>query len=73
MLDNRHAIAEALGLLHQMRGEQHRLATLANAAHHVPDRAPGLRIEPGRQLVEQDDLGIVDQRERDEEPLLLTA
>ena len=45
----------------------------ADAAHQLPDRAPRLRIEAGRQLVEKDDFGIVDQRQRDEQPLLLAA
>ena len=39
----------------------------------IPDRPPGLRVEPRRQLVEEHELGLVDQRERDEEPLLLAA
>ncbi len=39
----------------------------------VPDRAPRLRIEAGRELVEEHDLGVVDERERDEQPLLLAA
>jgi hypothetical protein len=38
-----------------------------------PDRAAGLRIEAGGELVEEHDVGLVDQRERDEEPLLLAA
>ena len=46
---------------------------VADAAHQLPDRAARLRIEAGRQLVEEHDLGIVDERERDEEPLLLAA
>ena len=49
------------------------LPRCADAAHEIPDRAPRLRIEPRRQLVEEDDFGIVDERERDEEPLLLAA
>ena len=72
-LDDGHAVAQPLGLLHQVRREQHRLAALADAAHHLPDRPPGLRIEAGRQLVEQHDVGIVDERQRDEEPLPLPS
>ena len=52
---------------------KHRLAARADAAHELPDRAARLRIEPGRQLVEEHDLGIVDERQRDEQPLLLPA
>ena len=35
--------------------------------HEVPDRAPCLRIEAGRQLIEQHHLGIVNQGQCDEE------
>ena len=38
----------------------------------LPDRPARLRIEPGCQLIEKHDFGIVDQRERDEESLLLS-
>ena len=56
-----------------MGREKHGLAALANAAHQLPDRTPRLRIEAGRELVEEHHVGIVDQRQRDEEPLLLAA
>src|SRR5262245_7650092 len=46
-LDDRDAVAETLGFFHQMGGEQDGLSPLADAAHHVPDRATGLRIETG--------------------------
>src|SRR5262249_28172607 len=48
-------------------------ATLANAAHQVPNRAARLRIETCRQLVEKYQLWIIDESECDEKPLLLTA
>jgi hypothetical protein len=35
--------------------------------------APRLRVEPGGQLVEQDDFRIVNQGKGDEETLLLSA
>ena len=53
--------------------EEDRLAALADAAHQLPDRAPRLRVQPGGQLVEKHHLRIVDQRQRDEQPLLLAA
>ena len=49
------------------------LPRCADAAHQLPDRAPRLRVEAGRQLVEKHHLRIVDQRQRDEQPLLLAA
>ena len=73
VVDDCDPIAEALGFLHQVRGQEHRLAALADAAHEIPDRATRLRIEAGRQLVEKYEFGIVDQREGDEQALLLTA
>jgi hypothetical protein len=57
MIDDGHAIAEALGLLHQMRREKHGLAARANAADKIPDGAARLRVEAGRQLIEKHQLG----------------
>ena len=57
----------------EVRREEHRLAAVADAADQVPDRAARLRVEPGGQLVEEHDLRIVDERQRDEQPLLLAA
>ena len=73
VVDDRHAVAEPLGFLHQVRRQKDRLAALADAAHEIPDRPPRLRVESGRQLVEKHQLRVVDERERDEEPLLLAA
>src|SRR2546425_8895501 len=73
VLDDRHPIAQSLGLLHEMRRQEDRLAARADAAHQLPDRAARLRIEPGGQLVEEHDVGVVDQGQHDEQPLLLTA
>src|SRR6185437_15235045 len=58
---------------HEMRGQQYRLAALADVAHQLPDRATRLRVEARRELVEKDDFGIVDERQRDEQPLLLPS
>ena len=49
------------------------LATLPDAANQVPDRAPCLRVESGRQFVEEYQFGVVDEREGDEEALFLAA
>ena len=73
LLDDGDTIAQPLRFFHQVRGEKHRLAAVANAAHQIPNRAARLRVETGRQLVEKHDLGLVDQCERDEQPLLLAA
>src|SRR2546423_71157 len=73
MLDYRNAVAESFGFFHQVRREKHRRAPVSDAGHKGPDRAARLRIEPGGELVEEYNFRLVDERERDEEPLLLSA
>ena len=73
VLDDGDAVAEALGFLHQVGGQEDGLAAVADAAHQVPDGAPRLRVEAGGELIEEDDFRIVDERERDEQALLLAA
>ena len=72
-VDHAQVVAQPFGFFHQMRGHEHGLAAFADAAHQIPDRTARLRVEPGRQLVEKHELGIVDQRQRNEQPLLLAA
>src|SRR5439155_8450691 len=73
VLDDRHAVAESFGFFHQVSCEKYRGATVSDAGHEGPDRAPRLRIESRRELVEEHDLRLVDEGQRDEEPLLLSA
>src|SRR5579872_63321 len=73
VLDDGYPIAQAFGLLHEMSGQENRLAALTNAAHQVPNRAPRLRVQPRRQFVEKYQFRIVDQRKRYEQSLLLAA
>src|SRR5579871_3325611 len=73
MLDDGYPIAQAFSLLHEMSGQENGLAALANAAHQLPNRAPRLRVQARRQFVEKNQLGIVDQRKRDEQSLFLAA
>src|ERR1700688_673667 len=56
-----------------MSGQEDGLAALADAAHQVPDRASRLGVQPGSQLVEKHHLWIVNQRKRNEQPLLLAS
>ena len=44
VLDNGHTIAQPLGFLHQVCGQENGLAAVADAAHQVPDGPPGLRV-----------------------------
>jgi hypothetical protein len=53
VLHDGYAVAQPLGLFHQMGRQEHRLASLADAAHQIPDRVPRLRVEAGGQLVEK--------------------
>src|ERR1700680_4385935 len=73
VFDDCYPVAQPFGLLHEMSGQENRLAALADAAHQVPDGAPRLRVQPGGQLVEKHHLRIVDQRKRNEQSLLLAA
>src|SRR5205823_1446858 len=42
-------------------------------ADHLPRRTPRGRVEPGRRLVQEEELGVADEREREVEPALLAA
>ncbi len=70
---DRDAIAQRLGLVEVVRGQDHGPAGGGDAADHVPEVSPRLRVEAGRRLVEEHDLRVVHERERDREPLLLPA
>lgn len=56
-----------------MGGQENGLAARADAAHQFPDGAARLRVESGGEFIEEYDFRIVDERERDEEALLLSA
>ena len=62
-MQDRHALADALNVAEDMGGEQHGHAALLG---HSPDELQEIvasqRVEPGRRLVEQQHLRIVDQR-----------
>ena len=54
-------VAQLLGLVHVVGGEDERRPALLQPVEAIPDQVPGLRIEPGGGLVEQQQLGIVDE------------
>jgi hypothetical protein len=66
-------VAQPRGLLHVMGGEDEGLALIRELAQPVPDEMAGLRVEPRSRLVEDDDLGIVEQRPGDEQTPLHPA
>ena len=66
-------VAQLLGLVHVVRGEYERHAALLEPVEAVPQDVPGLRVEAGGGLVQQQDLGVVDQRAGDRQPALHAA
>src|SRR5262245_2885614 len=73
VIDNRHTITQHLGLIHVMRCQQNRPASGAKALQHTPQLATRLRVEAGARLVEKQQIGSADERDRDRETLLLPA
>jgi hypothetical protein len=70
---DRHAIAEALRLLHVVRRVDDRLALALEGQQAVEDRVARLRIDANRRLVEQHQIGIVEDRRRQVEAPLHAA
>ena len=58
------AIGELLRLVEVVRRQEDGLAELAQRADHLPRGAAGRRVEAGRRLVEEEELGVADQAER---------
>ena len=66
-------VAEDLGLVGEVGDEHDRRPAVADPLDEVPDDAPRRGVEPLGELVEEHDLGLVDERQGDEQPLTLTA
>src|SRR5258706_10119327 len=73
VVDDLQAIAKALGLVHEVRGEEDRLALAQEQAQLLPHEGARLRIEPGGRLVEEEELRIVHERAREHEAALHAA
>ena len=58
-------VAELLGLVHVVRGEDQRDALFLEPEQAVPEDVPRLRVKAGGGLVKQQDAGLVDERTRD--------
>ncbi len=69
VVDDREPVAELVGLLHVVRGEQDRLAVGVELAEDLPERDAALRVEAGGRLVEEEDRGSVHDRPRHHQPL----
>ena len=70
-VDDDDLVGEPLGLVHEVRGEHDGDAVGAQLRGPVPGRVPGLRVQPGGRLVEEDQLGPADHGQRQRQPLLL--
>ena len=66
--DDDHPAADRLDLGHDVRREQDRVP-VAQLADQVADLADLDRVEPGGRLVEDQDVGVVDQRLGQADPL----
>ena len=73
LIDHGDAVAEPLGLVHVMGGEQDGATPVLQVANDVPELAARLRVEPGGGLVEEEQLGVADQRDGHGKTLLLAA
>jgi hypothetical protein len=62
MIDDDQPIAQALRLIHEMRGQNQRFAGGFELLQAFPDQVAGLRVEAGGRLVEENDVGVIDQR-----------
>ena len=69
MVHDRHAIAELVGLLHVVRGQQDRLAVAVQFAHQVPERKTALGVKAGGGLVQEQHGGPVEDRAGDHQSL----
>src|SRR5688572_33408664 len=54
-----------------MRRQQNGPSTLSKSRHDLPQLQTALRVEPGRRLVEKQNLRIADERAGHRQPLLL--
>ena len=66
-------VAQDLGLVGEVGDEHDRRPAVADPPDEVPDDAPRRGVEPLRELVEEHDLGLVHERQGDEQPLALPA
>ena len=66
-------VAQGLGLLYVVGREDDGLSVGVDQADELPQVAPGLGVQPGGGLVEDDHLGVVHEAGRHREPLLLPS
>jgi hypothetical protein len=67
LVHDQEPVAQARGLLHVVRGQQQGHALSSQALQGLPHGQAGLRVEAGRRLVQDDQLGVVDERPGDQQ------
>ena len=70
---HRYPVTEGFGLVHEMGDQHDRRAPLADVADRLPHVAAGERVEALGELVEEHHLRLVEQGQRDEQPLPLPS
>jgi hypothetical protein len=73
VVDDDHAVGQALDLLHVVRGVDESLALSLQRQQVVEDGVAASRVDTGRRLVEQQHLGVVHQRAGNVQPALHAA
>ncbi len=71
--DHDHPPGQGLDLFQVVTGEHDRAALRVELTDAVPQRVPGLHVEPGGRLVEEDDARPADEGQGDRHPSLLPA
>ena len=71
--DDADPVGELLGLVEVVGREQDGRAAVGEGADELPEVAAGLRVEAGRGLVEEEQLGVADDAEGDVEATALAA
>src|SRR5688572_20685063 len=73
VVDDRHAVAEELRLLHVVRRQQNRSAARPELIEQRPQLTSRLRVEAGGRLVQEQQIRFAGERARKRETLLLAA
>ena len=71
--DDRNAVRQRGGLLQVVSGEQNGGAVVGQQPDEIPELPPCLGIETGGRFVQEQQLGLGDDAERDVEPAALSA
>ncbi len=67
-MQDRDAVGELLGLVEVLGGQQHGPAVAGEFPDRLPHLDPGLRVQSGGGLVEEDDRRVSDEAHRDVQP-----